>query len=69
MEWDKGIFVHRDEGLLEEPAAFSLKYREHGDRIRDKIFVPNYKSTRRHIVDGICHDTEELRILWYYVLW
>jgi len=48
---------------LEEPAAFSLKYREHGGRIRDKTFVPNYKSTRRHIVDDICHDTEELRIL------
>jgi hypothetical protein len=69
MEWEKGIFVHRDEGFLEEPAAFPLKYTEHGGHIGDKTFAPNYKSTRWLIVDGICHDTEELRILWYYVLW
>jgi len=69
MEWDNGIFIHRDEGLLEEPAAFSLWYTEYGDRICDKTFVPSYKSTQRHIVDGMCHDTEELKILCYYVLW
>jgi hypothetical protein len=70
MEWVNGIFEHRDEGFLEEPAAFSLKYTEYGGgRICDKTFVPSYKFTRRHIIDGICHDTEELSILWYYFLW
>jgi hypothetical protein len=49
--------------VLEEPAALSLKYTEYGSRICDEIFVPSYKSTRRHIVDGICVDTEVLSIL------
>jgi hypothetical protein len=63
MEWHNGVLVQTDEGILKKPAAFSLNYTEHGGRIRDKTFVPSYKSTRRHIVDGICHDTEELSIL------
>jgi hypothetical protein len=49
--------------VLKQPAAFSLKWTEHRGRICDKAFVPSYKSTRRHIVDGICYDTEEYSFL------